>query len=111
MLRTHTLLGDELGDELGDDEPLPEERTIPGTVDPAAVVAAEEKARRQRIMVVGGVTLLGVVVVGTLALVGLTSEKRSRVDRHPLREGQVRCLSHVKYSVGYQGRLKRVGTC
>lgn len=95
---------------LGQDE-TPEQVNVPGVPDPAAVAAAEEKARRERIMVVGGVTLLGVVVVGALALVYLTKEPRSHVDRRALREGDHHCFRHVKYYVGYRGRLKRIGYC
>ena len=96
---------------LGEDEPDPNVRDVPAPVDPAADERAAAELRRQRLVLVGGLSLLGVVVVGAAALMYLTSEKRSHVDRHPLRAGQVRCISHVKYSVGYQGRLKRVGTC
>jgi len=102
MLLTRTLLGQ--------NEPLPEEVDIPGTVDSNAVAAATEKARRQRIMLVGGLSLLGVVIVATMGLVYVTREPRSKLDRHPLRVGQHRRIAHVKYHVHRYG-MTRIGTC
>jgi hypothetical protein len=96
---------------LGQDEPLPEEVTTPGTVDPNAVAAAAEKLRRQRIMLIGGVALLGVVVVGSLALTGLTAEKRSYRERHGLRPGERRCIGNVRYKIMKYGPPRKIGVC
>lgn len=85
--------------------------TTPGTVDPGAEAAAQEKLRRERIMVIGGVAVLGVVVLGSLALVALTGEPRSRRERHKWKAGTYHCASGVRYYVTKKDRLVAVGNC
>jgi len=97
---------------LGDDQSPPEEVNIPGQVDQGAVDAAAETARRQRVMVIGGIAVLAVVALGSLALVAVTGESRSSLAHRPLRAGQHRCISHIRYRVvNDYGRLNKIGTC
>lgn len=99
----------------GADEPLPEEVDVPVKLDPsvtAEYARANEATRRQRLMVVGGLSLLGVVVAGAMALVYFTREPRSAREHHPLRAGQNRCIGNVKYRVvNDYGKLRRIGVC